>query len=121
MFSDIIDSCVPPLKKFAESSDFSPFGSRLSTSDSSGPERDCVGPWMDVLRTHVGSTSQPAIVQELMGYLRLTKMASAQEAVGSLLIVPQPIGTDLDTVENCYRELHAQQRASACCPVRASR
>ena len=59
---------VPPLKKHAKKADFSELGCEAFEPDT----RDCITPWIDTLRLHVGSTTQPAIIREIMDYLRLS-------------------------------------------------
>ena len=59
---------MPPLKKHAKKADFSELGSEAFEPDT----RDCITPWIDTLRLHVGNTTQPAIVREIMDYLRLS-------------------------------------------------
>ena len=108
MFTDIIDARVPPLKRHAKDVDFSPLGSEAGIAQESA--RDCVAPWMDTLRMHVENTSNPALVREVMHYLRLTNVTSAREALGSLWSEPVNFDLTLDEVATCTRQntpLHA--------------
>eukprot|EP00966_Prymnesium_polylepis_P268458 6202154-Prymnesium_polylepis.2 len=93
MFADIIHARVPPLKKHAKKVDFSTLGNEAHEAQQA---RDCVKPWMDTLRANVGSSSQPALVREIMGYLRLSNVTSARDAIGSLWSQPVDFTTTLD-------------------------
>jgi hypothetical protein len=102
-FSDIVDERVPPLQSHASSADFSYLRSVPISQNTMGMRRDCVTPWMDVLKAQVGNASDPAIIQDIMGYLGLTNVESALEAIGTLGSQPQPFAADLERVASCTR------------------
>ena len=120
-FMGIIHERVPPLKKhsdglFADNTHPKPgstFDLLRSEAFTDAPPRDCVTPWIDVLRQQVGNTSQPALIQELMGYLRLSNNSAGREAIGSLWWQPQDFSATLDEVENCTRA-NAPVNAALC-------
>ena len=110
MFADIIHARVPPLEKYAKKVDFSSLGSEAYEP----PEaRDCVKPWFDSLRAHVGNTSNPALIREIMDYLRLSNVTSARDAISSYWSQPVDFGATLDQVETCTRE-NAPVHAALC-------
>lgn len=85
VFHDVIQERLPPMKKYAtKQADFTEWGVEATLSTVL-PERDCASDWLNSFRSQLGSLqSDPALVQELMGYLYLTNVSFARDAIGRL-------------------------------------
>ena len=97
MFHDIAYEQVPALKAHAESTaDFSELGRDAGAVD----DRDCVGPWMTQLRAAVPTTTEPALIREVLVAMRLDT-AFGRAAVGNLIDTPIDFSATLDQVAAC--------------------
>ena len=109
MFHDIAYEQVPALKAHAESTaDFSELGRDAGAVD----DRDCVGPWMAKLRAAVPTTTEPALIREVLVAMRLDT-AFGHAAVGNLIETPIDFSATLDQVAACA-ESNLPLRAVMC-------
>ena len=104
IYADVISSRVPPLKAYATGHDFSYIGAGKAAGLYK-PQRDCVRPFVDGFKMRVGNlSSQPALVHEIYGYLRLENSSAARAIVADLWEGSLDLEKMLEQITMCARQ-----------------
>jgi len=104
ILADVVYSRVPPVKAYAKGRDFSHIGADRAAG-LYNPPRDCVRPFAEGLKARVGSlSSQPELIHEMYGYLRLENSTTARALVADVWEASISLEPLVDQIATCARE-----------------